>query len=200
MANAIAAVNAVSASFLYDPVKDADGGVVESSDQARTDDLTALTGGNSYTARVTRMRSDLAHAALATDLVLTASLDQASLSRNLYVTSTKNAPPCPTYPPPGPCPPKPTNCPAVTCNNDSGGVWGSCATTTSPSDRPRRSDRSSSSASSSASGCAVAVARAERDQSIANGVVSRMLGCFLNTGTLIARKSAATHAPVGVPW
>jgi hypothetical protein len=137
LVDAIAAIDSVSASLFYDAVKDADGGVVESSDQVRTDDIAALSGGDIYRARVTRVRSDLAHAALASDLVLEASLDQSSLSRNLYVTSTKNAPPCPTYPPPGACPPKPTSCPPVApCNSDSGGVFGSCAATASPIGSP----------------------------------------------------------------
>lgn len=98
----------------YDAIKDADGGVVETSAQTRDDDVAALLGGIRIgQARVTRLRSDLAHAALATDIVFQASADQSTLSNLLHVTRTQNAPTCPVYPDPPPCPAEPPACPPV---------------------------------------------------------------------------------------
>jgi hypothetical protein len=47
--------------------------------------------------RVTRLRSDLAHAALATDLVVVASADQAELSNFRQVKHEAAEPLCPVY-------------------------------------------------------------------------------------------------------
>ena len=63
----------------YLPVKDAAGNVTKTAQQVRSDDLDLVFPANTAT-RVTRMRADLAHAALARDLVLTASRDQSLLS------------------------------------------------------------------------------------------------------------------------
>jgi hypothetical protein len=89
--------------YLPVPANDA-GSAGETPDQVRQDDLTALfpdaTQGEVW---VTRIRSDLSHAALANDLVLQASATQTELSNVYQVTQSVNAPSCP--PVPNPCPP-----------------------------------------------------------------------------------------------
>jgi hypothetical protein len=103
----------------YQPAQTPDGGT-ESSDQVRADDLATLFHGmNQYDVRVTRIRSDLARAALAQDLVLQASADQSELTATRYPTQSVNKPPCPVYPP----------CPNGGGNNNNGdfGASGGCA-------------------------------------------------------------------------
>ena len=87
------------------PASDAgDGGAGETADQVRQNDLATLfPGSNQGSLRVTRMRADLAHAALANDLTLQASADQSNLSSSYQVTQSVNAPACPSVP--NPCPP-----------------------------------------------------------------------------------------------
>jgi len=72
--------------------------VVKTAQQVRAEDLATLFHGvPSSTARVTRMRADLAHAALNADLVMTASADQAELSNIRRLTKELNEPLCPVY-------------------------------------------------------------------------------------------------------
>ncbi len=91
-----------NASDDYLPVGDpdggaADGGASESADQVRDDDIAALFAGMAGpTVRVTRMRSDISHAAMTTDFVLQASSDQSELSNLRYVSNSINAT-CPIY-------------------------------------------------------------------------------------------------------
>jgi hypothetical protein len=94
-----------STDYLAVPGADAgDGGAGETADEVRQDDLSAIFPGDSQgTVRITRMRADLAHAALATDLTLQASTDQSDLSNIYQVTQSVNAPACPAVP--DPCPP-----------------------------------------------------------------------------------------------
>jgi hypothetical protein len=95
------------ASADYPPAMDSDGGVTETADQARDADLATLFMGiatDVQNARITRMRSDLAHSALGNDLVITASQNQNPISSTHYVTNTINTPTCPVYGPPPPCP------------------------------------------------------------------------------------------------
>jgi hypothetical protein len=103
----------------------ADGGgssAGETADQVRQDDLSTLfPGSNQANVRITRMRSDMAHAALANDLVLQASADQSTISNFYQVTQSVNAPTCPAVP--NPCPP---------CGGSSSGVGSSSGGTTSP--------------------------------------------------------------------
>jgi hypothetical protein len=74
---------------------DAGGG--ESADQVRADDVAALFAGMAGSSvRVTRMRSDIAHAAMTTDFVLQASADQSELSNVRNVTQSVNGT-CPIY-------------------------------------------------------------------------------------------------------
>jgi hypothetical protein len=73
------------------------GDAVSGAEEARTEDINALfvglTGPN---ARVTRIRSDIAHAAMTADLVLQASADQSELSNIRTVTQSVNEQ-CPIY-------------------------------------------------------------------------------------------------------
>ncbi len=92
-----------SASDDYLPVGDsdagssADGGVDETADQVRNDDIAALFAGiNGPNVRVTRIRSDISHAAMTTDFVLQASSDQSELSNQRVVTQSVNLQ-CPIY-------------------------------------------------------------------------------------------------------
>lgn len=88
----------------YDPTAAPDGGDAggESSSQVRDDDLATLFEGMSpANVRVTRMRSDLARAALGQDLALQASADQSVLTNKRYPTKTSGSPVCPSY---GSCP------------------------------------------------------------------------------------------------
>jgi hypothetical protein len=74
-----------------------DGGAYESADQVRNDDLTALFAGMAGpNVMVTRMRSDISHAAMTTDFVLQASPDQSELSNIRQVTQQINQQ-CPIY-------------------------------------------------------------------------------------------------------
>jgi hypothetical protein len=76
---------------------DSDGGAGESADQVRADDIAALFAGlTGPTVRVTRMRSDISHAAMTTDFLLQASADQSELSNTRFVTQSINAT-CPIY-------------------------------------------------------------------------------------------------------
>ena len=74
------------------------GGTGETPTQVRQDDIDTLFAGMSGdSVRVTRIRSDLAHAALGTDLVLQASQDQALLPLVRQITKEANEPICPIY-------------------------------------------------------------------------------------------------------
>ncbi len=82
----------------YLPVKDAQGNVLKTAQQVRTEDLATLFYGiPAVTTRVTRMRADLAHAALDADLVMIAATDQAVLSNIRQLTKELNEPLCPVY-------------------------------------------------------------------------------------------------------
>jgi hypothetical protein len=75
----------------------ADSGDFESAEEVRTEDVNALFAGlTGPSVRVTRMRSDIAHAAMTTDFVLQASADQSELSNIRYVTQSINLQ-CPVY-------------------------------------------------------------------------------------------------------
>ncbi len=72
-----------------------DAGPGRTAAQSKFDDLAALFPQSNQTVRITRMRADLAHGALAVDLQLQASLDQTPLSNVYNVTQSVNAPVCP---------------------------------------------------------------------------------------------------------
>lgn len=80
----------------YQPVKDAQGAVLKTAEQVRDEDLATLLRGAS-TVRITRLRSDLAHAALSADLVVVASQDQAELPTVRQVKHEAAEPLCPVY-------------------------------------------------------------------------------------------------------
>ncbi|MGH7328518.1 MAG: hypothetical protein ACREJX_09235, partial [Polyangiaceae bacterium] len=88
-----------------DPSYDPDSGVLtdagtpgESAEQVESEDIAALVApasAGSGVVRVTRMRTDISHAAMSTDLVVQASADQSELSNQRFVTKSQNAPACP---------------------------------------------------------------------------------------------------------
>ena len=85
------------ASADYLPVTAADGTVTETADQVRMDDINALFSGiTGPNARLTRIRSDISHAAMTTDFVLQASADQSEVSNVRNVTKGINEQ-CPIY-------------------------------------------------------------------------------------------------------
>jgi hypothetical protein len=66
--------------------------------QVRNEDLNTLFFGiPTATSRVTRMRADLAHAALDVDLTMKATADQAILSNVRQLTREANEPQCPVF-------------------------------------------------------------------------------------------------------
>jgi hypothetical protein len=79
------------------PDAGADAGPFQTAEEARTADIDALFAGLAGpNVRVTRMRSDIAHAAMTADFVLGASTDQAELSNVRDVTQSINLQ-CPIY-------------------------------------------------------------------------------------------------------
>jgi hypothetical protein len=114
-----------SADYEAIPGSDAgDGGPGETAEQVRQDDLAAIfPNSNQATVRVTRLRADLTHAALANDLALQASADQSDVSNFYQVTQYVNAPACPAIPIP---------CPACD-GSSSGGIGASSGGTTTKS-------------------------------------------------------------------
>jgi hypothetical protein len=81
----------------YLPVTDSSGNVTETPDQVRQDDINDLFAGVAGpNAQVTRVRSDISHAAMTTDFVLQASSDQSELSNVRNVTKSINEQ-CPIY-------------------------------------------------------------------------------------------------------
>jgi hypothetical protein len=80
-----------------DPDAGAEGGVTQTAEEVRTADVNALFAGlTGPTVRVTRIRSDIAHAAMTADFVLQASADQSELSNVRNVTRSVNLT-CPIY-------------------------------------------------------------------------------------------------------
>jgi hypothetical protein len=85
----------------YLPLGDADGGTTgdggyESAEQVRDDDINTLFAGLTGPVRVTRIRSDIAQAAMTSDFVLRAAADQSELSNVRTVTQSVNLT-CPIY-------------------------------------------------------------------------------------------------------
>ena len=69
----------------------------ETADQVMQDDLTVLFTGIASGFRLTRLRADLAHAALANDLQLQAAADQSTVTNLHVATQSANGPLCPVY-------------------------------------------------------------------------------------------------------
>ncbi|AKU96413.1 hypothetical protein AKJ09_03077 [Labilithrix luteola] len=86
------------AQLSYLPITDANGAVVKTAVQVRQEDLDTLFHGiPSAATRVTRLRADVAHAALDADLVMSASQKQDVLPTTRQVTKELNQPTCPVY-------------------------------------------------------------------------------------------------------
>jgi uncharacterized protein (TIGR03382 family) len=96
----------------YTALPTGDGGSGQTAADARSADLGVLFPEGNLAMRVTRMRGDLSHAALASDLELQAAADQTVLSNVYQVTQSVNAPKCPVVP-------------ACTCSGGSSGFNGS---------------------------------------------------------------------------
>ena len=80
-----------------DPDAGAEGGVTQTAEEVRTADVAALFAGmTGPNVRVTRIRSDIVHAAMTADFVLQASADQSELSNVRTVTKSVNLT-CPIY-------------------------------------------------------------------------------------------------------
>jgi hypothetical protein len=98
--NGLASSAAIDATQDYLPVGKADAGAdggYQSAEQVRADDVSALFAGLSGpTVRVTRIRSDIAQAAMTADFVLQAASDQSELSNVRNVTQSVNLT-CPIY-------------------------------------------------------------------------------------------------------
>jgi hypothetical protein len=127
----------------YPPIPADDAGTAGQSSQQELDaDMAALFAdiGANGQFRLTRMRADLAKAALANDLVLQASSDQSALSNMRRPQMTSGSPTCPSF---GTCSDSPGGggtLPGLLPGNGSGGAGGSgghssfsCAVTESPS-------------------------------------------------------------------
>lgn len=80
----------------YLPVTDAQGAVLKTATQVRDEDLATLLHGAAMP-HVTRLRADLAHAALDADLVMKASTDQADVPTFRQAKLELNEPQCPIY-------------------------------------------------------------------------------------------------------
>jgi hypothetical protein len=81
----------------YLPITNPDGTVAQTADQVRTADLTTLFAGIAGSSvQVTRMRSDISHAAMTTDFILQASQDQSEVSNIRHVSQSINEQ-CPVY-------------------------------------------------------------------------------------------------------
>ncbi len=80
----------------YLPVTDAQGTTVKTPVEARTEDFSTLLHGVTMP-RITRLRADLAHAALDADLVMTASTDQSEVPTFRQATLESAEPSCPIY-------------------------------------------------------------------------------------------------------
>jgi hypothetical protein len=118
----------------YAPVTDANDTVTETADQVRVDDETALFAGVvGPNATITRMRSDVAHAAMTVDFVLQASADQSQLSNVRNPTQQINLQ-CPVYG--NDCTVIGTGPSNGTTSSGSGAGAGACATSSTSHEAP----------------------------------------------------------------
>jgi MYXO-CTERM domain-containing protein len=123
--------NPAEQDYLAIPASDAgaEGGAGQTADQVRQADLATLFPNSQASVRITRMRSDLSHAALATDLVLGATSDQSVMSNRYQVARSANAPQC--APVPNPCPPCDSSSSSGSSSGYLGGTGSGGATTRS---------------------------------------------------------------------
>ncbi len=155
---------------------DAGGDAGQTSDQAEQADLdTMFPGGPTSSVRITRMRADLAHSALANDLFVQASADQSQLSNFYQVTKAINAPTCPAVP--DPCPPCDTggSSGGASSGAGSGGIFG-------------QGGSGSNAATGGGGGCATA-----RDGEDANGLGLALAGlaALVVVGKRVRRRSGS---------
>jgi hypothetical protein len=82
----------------YAPIDPSGSDPGKTADEVMQEDLTTLFAGiSTQSFRLTRLRGDLAHAALGTDLQLQAAADQSTLSNSHQATQSVNGPLCPVY-------------------------------------------------------------------------------------------------------
>jgi hypothetical protein len=82
----------------YSPIKNDQGVVTKTAQEVYQEDMAALFKGiPAGSSRVTRIRADLARTALASDLLLTASSDQALLPNSRIATKELSPPQCPVF-------------------------------------------------------------------------------------------------------
>jgi len=137
-----------SADTNYLPTGDADAGGDaggQTADEVQQQDLMTMFPDGQSEVWVTRMRSDLAHAALANDLVVQASADQTQLSNTYQVQMSINAPSCPPTPP---------NC--EQCGGSSSGSSGAIGSSSGASPPFLFGGTGGSNSTSGGSGCAAA--------------------------------------------
>jgi hypothetical protein len=122
----------------YLPVGDPDAGAgdsgepLQTAEEVRTADVAALFAGmTGPSVRVTRIRSDISHAAMTADLVLQASLDQSTLSNVRNVTNSVNLT-CPIY---NGCTQVGTGTPEQAAASVKGSGGGGCAAAPEPNSR-----------------------------------------------------------------
>jgi hypothetical protein len=168
-----------SASEDYLPVGDpdagADSGAYQSAEDVRTADVTALFAGMAGpSVRVTRIRSDIAHAAMTSDFVIQASADQSELSNVRNVTQSVNLI-CPAY---GSCSGDAGSSPSLGNGGSSSGA-GSNGSGASPSTATNRGTTGGCAASASGGDGAAAEL----------GAVIAMLGAVLFGRTRSRRRS-----------
>jgi hypothetical protein len=147
----------------YLPIDAPDGGDGgESADNVRAEDIAALFAGmTGPSVRVTRMRSDISHAAMTADFVLQASSDQSELSNQRFVTQSVNET-CATYPP---CPPL-----------SSSGAVGSSTSSSSGSGATAGNGNGTGGGSGTVVGGCAAAPDSRSDTGVRLGVLAAMIG------------------------
>jgi uncharacterized protein (TIGR03382 family) len=160
----------------YTALPTGDGGSAQTADEARSADLGVLFPEGNLTMRVTRMRGDLSHTALATDLELQAAADQTVLSNVYQVTKSVNAPKCPVL--------QPCNCSGGFGGASGSGSGASSGTGSNGSSGAQGDGGASSNASSPTvrAGCAASASEP------GNGAVGFVAAGFLGMSLLRARR------------
>jgi hypothetical protein len=159
------------------PDAGADGGKSMTAEEVRTADVKALFAGLSGpNARVTRIRSDIAHAAMTADLVFQASADQSELSNVRTVTKSVNLV-CPSYSP----------CPGASGTNSGGSTGSSVA------------PASGAASGSSSSGRVVGANSSSGDSSSGSTIGATGGGSGVTSGSAVAGANSGTMAPGAMP-
>jgi hypothetical protein len=157
--------------YLPEGAADAGGDAGLSADEVEQQDLATMFPDASEV-WVTRMRSDLAHAALANDLVVQASADQSQLSNTYQVQKSVNAPTCPPTPP---------NCGQCGGDGSSSGAIGSSSGASPPF---LFGGTGSSNSNGGGSGCAAAP---EQDGKGSSGGIELVLAGIVAASILVKR-------------